>query len=87
MKGLGDAIARSERTGTDMKNTLYIHSNRASSHGRDDCPMIKYSGDKPNRVICLHTSDEILYFTDEREAHAVMQAQPFRKVRMLPVID
>ncbi len=70
-----------------MTNILYIFEDRASSTGGGDDPQVVYSGDKPNRVICLFAGEEILYFTDDREAHAVMQARPIERVRLLPVID
>ena len=70
-----------------MKGTLYIHTDRASSDGHNGTPSVEYAGGKPDRVICLHVYGDVLYFTDDRDAHDAMQAMPVERVRLLPVID
>jgi len=70
-----------------MKGRLFIHGDRASPNGGRDLPSITYTGARPAKVICVTTREETRYFTDERDAHRLMQAGPVRKLRILPVLD
>lgn len=68
-----------------MDKSLFIKEGKVSHDGSEGDVELPFYGDRPTKVICVTINSTKYYFTDEREAHDVIQASKVESVYFLLV--